>query len=357
MRRWISRLAVGTAAAALALSPALASADPATEPVAFGFGLFGAHEGEFGDEGKPTAAGFVDYPEAPGTAKDDKTERSLPEKVVKPNRLQAKVSAYSLEVAHGEDEVPSAKAAGDFTLHAAADDTDQAAARGNQGPAVSLRGVKNSVNCASRDKLTSNTDAAGAELRIRGEQTPKTIAHLPAHAVTVENVDAGVPGKFNKDAFKDWRTDVTIVRVEQVSDLQAEVKAKLAGKASEVGAQLTTKPGTVADAGWAIVITDFGLKKDDGAEELLNTSAVVVGALTCAIPENFVPKPVTQPQNPAPQPAVPVKIAAGDGSTTGGSGSSLPFVLGGGAVVLAAGAAGAFLVSRRRRTAQASTED
>jgi hypothetical protein len=365
MSRWIMRLAVGTAAASLAIAPGIASSQPTlapTGPLAFGAGI-----GGFGGEITGATPPIIS-PATPGTDADKKTRLTYPEDLAKGNRLQAKASAYGMRSKQlpdgvtGEVEytltatqaattVPSAKSTGDFWVRHTLDLADQ-------DWSVYLRNVKTAVSCDAPDKVTTSAAADGLYIKSRDKSIKKVDLPEGAAAVTYDGIGLGRPSKLDaagiREKYVDYATSVTVSRVGKVADIP------------EVDENIYKNHGVDTAAGWLVTVADYGVDQAGKRGDLLAKSSVIFGGVVCTIPKDFVAKtPAVTPTTTAPtttaapttttkKPTVPVKIPAGDAAAEAATSSfPLPIALGGGVLALAA----AGVLFGRRRAARSGSQD
>lgn len=362
-----TRLAACLAAAAcVAAAPATASAAdtplPKDGPVAFGAGII-ASGVEFKE---PLGSEVIVAAGKVGALKDKQERLTVPEKDAKRFSAHAssyakgnpelpvdgKVTPYSLTAGIAETNVPSAAAKGDFWLRPTED-------KSAHGWGVYLSGVATGADCPAPDKVAGTATAAGILAKVEDAQNKdgaekKIDVPKDSKPVVVKDVKLGRPTHLDAAAAK-WATDVKISRFSTLADLTpAALKAEVAPKLAEEGAAGKAS-GTVA--GWRVEVEDFTVDATGKRGESLGTTDFQFGLVACGVPKDFVAKPV--PTTPAPsgapstssQPAVPVKIPAGDdpAQAAGAEGSSPAAAIGIGAVLLAGAGAGTALYRRRVR--------
>ncbi|QWF77303.1 hypothetical protein [Amycolatopsis sp. CA-230715] len=368
-----TRLAACLAAAAcVAAVPAAASAAdtplPKDGPVAFGAGII-ASGVEFKE---PQGSEVVVAAGKVGTLKDKRESLTVPEKDAKRFSAHAssyakgnpelptdaKVTPYSLTAGIAETNVPSAAVKGDFWLRPTDD-------KSTHGWGLYLNGVATGADCPAPDKVAGTATAASILAKVEDTQNAqnkdgvekKIDVPKDSKPVVVKDVKLGKPTHLDAAATK-WATDVKITRVTELAALSPEsvkAKAKAAQKLAEDGAE-DKASGTVA--GWFVEVEDFAVKPDGTRGESLGTTDFQFGLVACGVPKDFVAKPVPSTTAPggAPstssQPAVPVKIPAGDdpAQAAAAEGSSPAAAIGIGAVLLAGAGAGTVLYRRRVRS-------
>ncbi|WP_158892768.1 hypothetical protein [Amycolatopsis anabasis] len=380
MSRLLTRLAVGTAAVSLAVTPGMAVAEDAPSiPVAFGFGITGLGP----DLGKDFihSGGDVAVAGEPGTKKDGRDRLSIPDKPTRlslhasdygaedkelPEGVQGK-TPYSLSATVGETTVPSAEAKGDYWL----------TRTGAGAPAwgLYLRNASSKVECAAPDKPSATSTADAIYYRKKDGKQYQEKLPAPGKELALDEVDLGAP----PDTGKKWQTRVHIVRAEDAKTAAADTSAATVGDASGAAAQElgalaaesdtketnTPEPppaATKAEEGvvkattaWSVAVVDVEVDAAGKPTGQQRVNVAQFGYVSCSIPKDFVPK---KPADPAPDPGgaapvapaakpnVPVKIPAGDDP---GAGNTAPIGLIAFGGVAVAGAAGAAVALRRRK--------
>ncbi|GAA1950887.1 hypothetical protein [Amycolatopsis minnesotensis] len=360
-----SRLAACLAAAAcMAAAPGTASAAdtplPKDGPVAFGAGII-ASGVEFKE---PLGSEVVVAAGKAGTVKDEQDRLTVPEKGAERFSAHAssfeegnpelpdglKANLYSLTAGIAETNVPSAAVKGDFWLRPADD-------KSAHHWGLYFSGLATGADCPAPDKVAGT--ATAGEIWVKDASTAEGVekkVDVPKgdEPVVVKDVKLGKPTHLDAAATK-WATDVKITRVTANAVLTPEsIKARVAPKLAEEG---TEGKASGAVAGWLVEVEDFPVDENGKRGESLGITNFQFGLVACGVPKDFVAKPVPSTTAPsgAPgtssQPAVPVKIPAGDdpAQAAGAGGSSPAAAIGIGAVLLAGAGAGTALYRRRVR--------
>ena len=361
MTRLMPKLAAGAAALALISVPSLAFAAPAPTvdadkgQVAYSFDLAFSIPGT--DSAKPLRS-----PLSPGSNDEENYVKALN---ISPDQGTVWSLFVNSPTAHDDDRPPTVQPKPTYKLSAGLADnlTPQASVATDyklEDGTLTGRGVttptfvyadtlRSAAQCPSAKDAKADSTVAGFYVRQPDGQLTKiatpaggasyTVTHVPMKAPTGDTTKSDVFG------------DIAIQKVTDVGDL---IKTA------------NWRTGDVnAASGWRVQVDNYVLDGNNKKTDL-GVSTVILGGVSCSIPKDFVAQPVTPPTTTthAPttsksstptttKPSLPVTIAAGDGSTSAGSGAGgvnllLP-IAGAAAAVLTGGVA--LTVARRRREA------
>ncbi|WP_158892772.1 hypothetical protein [Amycolatopsis anabasis] len=362
MTRFVTKLAAGTAAFALAVTPGVAAAqtssgvDEKTGPVAFA-NAAALKVGNAGEDGGTVISETQRSPLKPGVSKLSQDRTAVPKdegekKALGPYYLLS-LGKFGPEV---DNPFPEGVASRDHNVSAQLKDTTvpTAVAEANyalrdfrrggnsarDNTVFAFQGAKSFVDCAGNDKATGSTTADKLWVRGKDGKTLEQV-EVPVGDKKFEAKDLPAGPSIDVDAKADLaktKTDLTISRVTAFDQLLKQAAWR--------------SGDTTVAAGWQVeLVTHVKDAKGDKLQDVKTT--IVLGGVSCSLPKGFTP---ANPGGAAgggqqvQQPNVPVKIPAGvtaPPEVIEDAGSSpLGYALLGGGVLLAAGA---IAVTRRRR--------
>ncbi|WP_414940482.1 hypothetical protein [Amycolatopsis sp. cmx-11-51] len=312
MTRFVTKLAVATAAFALASVPGLASAqtaravDEKTGPVSFA-NVASVRIGNPGSlitetQRSPLTPGQSKLsPDRTVVPRDDGERNTFGDKwAINLGRYGAQ-SPYPAGIASRDHNVlaalrqttvPTAIAESNYALI----DNGHGGATLAENTVLVLEGAKSAVDCVSPGKTTSSTSVG--KIWVRNETG--ALKQSGASGVEVKGLKLGPPSIVKNENISNDKTtsDLTVSRVTAFDQLIR---------------QSGWRDGDVtAAAGWKLDIVTH--VRDAAGRDLREArTTIVLGGVSCAIPKNFVAKPAggTGPGAAPEQPSVPGTVPAG----------------------------------------------
>ncbi|MBN6037577.1 hypothetical protein [Amycolatopsis sp. 195334CR] len=349
MTRFVTKLAAGTTALALAAVPGVASAqvDEKTGPVAYA-NAAAAKVGE-GEGAGTVVTETQKSPLKAGESRLAQERNLLPKDEGEKKAIGANYLVHLGKYNADHNPYPEGIASRDHNVVATLKDTNVPTATAETNYALQdvtiggkteidntvlvLDKAKSTVECAGSDKVTGTTTAD--KLWVRNAEGDLEEQEVPAAGGELKLTDLpfGAPRDTDpKKGIEDPAKTVSDLTVRPISEFDALLR------------QQQWRDGELnAAAGWLVEIVTHVKDKDEKVLEDVK-SQYVFGGVSCSIPENFKP---ADPQSSTPQ--VPTKIPAGaiEPRDVDGGVSPLGLTLLGGGLLLGAGA----VLTLRRRPA------